>query len=721
MAARKPAAAASKKKSKAAARAATPGKKKRAQQASAAKKKSRAKAPKQPEARMRWLEDELRRHQHLYYVKNRPEISDREFDRMLEELQQLEAEHPGLASEDSPTRQVGSDLDNEFPKFRHTIPVLSLGNTYSAPEALEWARKTAEESGVDTKIDVQWKIDGATLVAYYEGGRLKRAVTRGTGQVGDEITNNARTIRNLPARLARPVDLAVRGEVYMTFADFEEYNESLGNVYANPRNLAAGTLKHKKSSEVAKRPLRWKAFEGVFFENAKITDGGYRTEAERLAAMAELGLPVGDDTRVVAPSELEACIAEFEAARRKTAMPVDGLVLKIDNLPLREELGFTAASPRWATALKFEPEQAETTVRDIEVQTGRTGRVTPRAALEPVKLAGTTVSYATLHNADYIEKLDVRIGSRVRISKRGEIIPAVEEVIHPGKGKPYKFPKKCPSCGTKLIREKLGGDRETADWICPNSLCEAKILNRIIFFAARKQMDIGGMGERVCEILYENDFIRSLPDIYRLHARREELEELEGFGKKSVQVLLDGIEASKQREFRYVLPALGLREIGHSVTEILLSNGFHSMDRILALAQSEDAEARLNELDGVGPRTAQAILEQLNDPRILELIAELRKAGLRFASAAAVGPDDSLEQIFAGQSWCVTGSFEHFRPRDLALEEIKKRGGKTVSSVTSKTTHLLAGEGAGSKLAKAEQVGAEIVDEAQFRKRIGQA
>ena len=659
--------------------------------------------------RMRALEQEIRRHQQLYYQKNAPVISDREFDRLFSELQKLEKKYPDLASADSPTLVVGSDLDNEFPKFRHTIPVLSLGNTYSTAEALEWSEKQA--APYKTTVGVQWKVDGATLVLYYEDGRLARAVTRGTGQVGDEVTANALTIRDVPRRLKENVTVAVRGEVYMTFADFAEFNESIGWIYANPRNLAAGTLKHKKPSEVARRPLRWVAFEGHFprdvIRKLKLT-----TDQAVLKKLKSLGLPVSPDNQFVPVARLEATIEKFSAQKESVAMPVDGLVLKINDLEIRERLGFTANNPRWATSLKFEPEIGETSVVDIELQVGRTGRVTPRARLTPVKLAGTTVTYATLHNADYIAKLGVRIGSTVKVSKRGEIIPAVEEVVDPGPGRPYKFPKKCPACKTALAREE-----DAVDWMCPNPACPEKQLNRLVFFAGRKQMDIAGLGERVMEILFEQGYVKRLPDIYKLHEHRAELENIEGFGKKSVQVLLDGIEASKQREFRYVLPSLGLREVATHVTGILITEGYDSIDRIIALAASENAAEILTAMDGVGPRTVEALVEQIRNPEILSLIAELKAAGLQMA-APVRDATQALPQIFADQSWCVTGSFAEFRPRDIAMEEVRKRGGRIVTGVSSKTTHLLAGEGAGSKLAKAEKLGVAVVSEAEFLKMI---
>ncbi len=656
--------------------------------------------------RMRSLAPLIRRHNHLYYVEHAPEISDREFDHLFRELQDLEAAFPDLTDPDSPTRYVGSDLDTQFTKFKHTIPVLSLANTYSTQEALEWAGK-ARAAGAGIDFLVEWKVDGATLVLYYEAGRLRRAVTRGTGQVGDDVTQNAFTIRNIPHVLTEPVDVVVRGEVYMTWDDFDRFNEAEGFAYANPRNLAAGTLKQKKSRVVATRPLRWTAFDAYFSAQQP------RTDHETLARARALGLPVNADTTLVPAEKLPDTIMLFSAMRDQTSLPVDGLVLKVNSLSAREELGFTATTPRWATALKFEPESGETTVRAIEVFTGRTGRVTPRAALEPVQLAGTTVSYATLHNEAYIKRLDVRVGSRVRVSKRGEIIPAVEEVLERGTGRPFHFPKNCPSCGTKLTREE-----GAADWLCQNPQCAEKLIAALEFFCGRKQMDINGLGEKVVRLLFEKGLVRHPEDLYRLHERRAELEQWEGFGARSVQLLLDGIEASRKREFRFVLPALGLRDIGPNVTELLLNEGYRDIDSILQLADSADALERLEAIDGIGPRTATLFVEQFREPEVRQRIAALRAAGLQFAV-----PEEhalpALPPTLAGQAWCVTGSFARFQPRERAMEEVKRRGGRVVSSVSSKTTHLLAGEGAGSKLSKARELGVAVVTEDEFVRLLG--
>ncbi len=659
-----------------------------------------------PEIRMRELTEVLKHHQYLYYVKNDPEISDREFDSLIDELRKLEEAYPLLAAPDSPAKTVGSDLEGDFPKFEHTIPVLSLANTYSPEEALEWASKNREENS-DTLFDVQWKIDGATLVLYYEKGRLVRAVTRGSGQIGDVVTANALTIKSIPRNLSEPVDLVARGESYMTFADFQAFNEAAGSLYANPRNLTAGSMKHKKPGEVSSRPIQWVAFEAHFNHTH------FNSEKENLAYMARLGLPVFEDNRFVKYSELEKCIQEFTEKKESVPFPVDGLVIKVDDFSVRKRSGFTAHSPRWATALKFEPEMAETTIEKIEFFVGRTGRVTPRAMLTPVKLAGTTVSYATLHNADYIEKLGAREGAKVKISKRGEIIPAVEEVIDAGPGSPFLFPQSCPSCDNKLVREP-----DAADFVCSNPECDEKLINAIVFFCQRKQMDITGMGEKVVRTLFKKGFIRYIEDIYELKNKRKELENLEGFGEKSVRLMLDGIEKSREKGFRKLLPSLGLKEIGPNISEILIDEGYDSIDKIIHLARSEMAEEKLTEIDGIGPRTHEEIIRQFHDKKIIDRIEKLRALGLPLEISRTNDDTTLYPQIFVGQIWCVTGSFQQFKPRDIAMEEVRKRGGKTTTSVSKSTTHLLAGEGSGSKLKKAEKLNTHVVTELEFIKML---
>ncbi len=748
---------------------------------------------------MRILAEKIRKHQKLYYIKNQPEISDYDFDQLISQLQQLEQQNPKQVCPNSPTRIVGSDLTNDFSKYKHSIPVLSLQNTYCLTETLEWATKLSSDLPKATAkqllFHVQWKLDGATLVLYYEKGVLKHAVTRGNGQIGDDVTNNALTIRSIPHILGSSLNVIARGEIYMYYQDFANYNESHSSIYANPRNLSAGSLKHKKSSEVAKRPLRWVAFDCSVAKKKQ-----YIRDEDVLRDMESMGLPIVGGRQLVGLKDLARTIKDCEKKRPSLGFPVDGLVIKLDDLQLRKKLGYTANALRWAVAYKFPAETAVTRLKSVDFFVGRTGRVTPRATLEPVHLAGSTVSHATLHNADFMKKLKVRLGCQVRLSKRGDIIPAIEEVIDStGSGvktKKIVFPDTCPVCSSQLIRPT-----GVVDWMCLDNLCAGKRLSRIVFFCGRKQMDIASMGERVCEILFANGFLKEIPDIYRLDQHREKLEQLEGFGQRSVEVLLAGIRESKKKSFSQLLVALGLREVGPNVTEILISEGYDSYEKLRALfvlpmpnqqkvahllfIQYRQMQQQLRQTKGIGPnllyelikqladpkrqdfdvspqkkqlleqagyndlrqlrkkfftgfpinkaipvqiflswqenltrlsgidlQTASAIIEQFLDPRVEKLFNELKKLGLNLSTK-----QERLElglSNFSDQVWCVTGSFENFKPRDLALKEIKRRGGKTSNSISSRTTHLLAGLSAGSKLQKAQDIGIQVIEEKQF-------
>lgn len=642
------------------------------------------------------LSEFLKFHQFLYYIKNTPIISDKTFDEKLKELEELEKKYPEFALSDSPTHLVGSDLEQEFKKFEHKIPVLSLSNCYSKKEVLEWAQKTEAK-----KFLVQWKVDGATLVLYYEKGILKHAVTRGSGNIGDDVTLNAKTIRSIPVKLKETINLTVRGEAYMTYSDFQRYNEEIGSLYANPRNLTSGSLKHKKSKEVANRPIRWVAFD-AYLEFNDTSD--YKV----LQYLKKIGLPVFSDTVLCDFNDLENIIKIFEEKQKDLDVPIDGLVIKVDDRNLREELGYTSSFPKWAVAYKFEPDLARTKILDIEVFVGRTGRITPRAKLEPVKLAGTTVSYATLHNEEFIKKLDVRIGAEVLVSKRGEIIPAVEEVIDPGSGPKFVFPNTCPSCQSKLVK-----DKDSVDWFCPNTECDERLIQTLIFYCSRKQMDITGMGEKTIRTFFKAGYLRYIEDIYELPKYKEKLIQLENFGEKSIQIILDGIEKSKEKEFKILLPSLGLKEIGSNVTELLIENGFHSIDKIIELAKKDNAKEILMNIKGIGEEIANEIIKQFNDEKILKRIEKLKTFNLQWEQK--IQPMEiTLEPIFKDQVWCITGNFEYFKPREKALQEIQKRGGRISSNITSKTTHLLCGKDPGSKLEKANKNKIKIVTEKEF-------
>lgn len=652
------------------------------------------------EKEIRELEEKIRHHQYLYYVKNKTEISDKEFDLLFKKLQDLEEKYPKFASPNSPTQSVGSDLDNTFDKITHKIPVLSLENTYNTNELSEWINKTDTENS----YSVEWKIDGASIVLYYEKGHLDKAVSRGTGGIGDDITANVRTIKNIPLVLKEPVTIYVRGEVYMTYEEYEEFNEESGGKYANPRNLTSGSIKLKNSSQTARRPLRICTYDGYFPEGY----GKIKTHSEMLKYMKSLNLPVSDDNVIVKAKDILKEVEKFKKKKEKLGFPTDGLVIKLDSLAKRDALGSTAHSPRWARAFKFDALLKESKIIKIDFAVGRTGKITPRAEIEPVQLAGTTVKFATLHNQDYINELGIGIGARVKIAKRGEIIPAVEEVVEQGPEGVFQLPDKCPCCGTKLTKVE-----ESVDIFCTNKKCPDREKNNLIFFCQKKQMDIEGLGEKQIENLYNLNFVKSIPAIYDLEKRKDELAEIDGFGKKSVKIILDGIEKSKSKDLRFVLPSLGFQEIGHKVTEILIDHGYDTIDKLVELVKSKNAEEELTSIHGLGPQTIKALLSTFKDKDVLNLIEVLKKKGLNFKAKLA---EKSDIQPFLEQSWCVTGSFQNFQPRDKAMDLIVKHGGRKVTSVSSKTTHLLAGEGAGSKLEKAQELGVIVVNEEEFMK-----
>jgi DNA ligase (NAD+) len=644
------------------------------------------------------LEAEIRFHQDLYYVKNKPTISDFEFDLLFKKLQTLEEKYPEFASINSPTKIVGSDLDNSFEKFTHKIPVLSLTNTYNSGELSEWLLKT----GIDEEYSLEWKIDGASIVLYYENGKLEKAVTRGSGGVGDDVTENIRTIKNIPLILKEKITMYLRGEVYMGFTDFEKFNNLHDGKYANPRNLSAGSIKHKHSSQVSKRPLKIFTYDGFFPDGY----GKIKTHAEMLDFMRAQNLPVSADTINLKGKDIVKKIDEFKLKKETLDFPTDGLVIKLNRFDLRDNLGNTAHSPRYARAFKFDALMKESTIINIDFAIGRTGKITPRAEIEPVSLAGTTVRFATLHNQDYINELGVGIGARVLVAKRGEIIPAVEEVIESGKQGVFQLPNNCPCCGTVLFNVD-----DSVDKFCLNLECPDREKNLLIFFSARKQMDIEGLGEKQIENLYDLGFIKKIPDLYTLNKRKTELEVLEGFGKKSVGIILEGIEKSKQKDLLLLLPSLGFSEIGHKVTELLIEHGFDSIEKIIDIAKSKTASEELLNIHGFGERIVESFIKTFKDKSVLKTISSLQKLGLNFS---AKKKEKSDQQIFLNQSWCVTGTFEKFQPREKAMDLIVFHGGKKVSSISSKTTHLLAGENAGSKLEKATELGIEIVRELDF-------
>ncbi len=661
------------------------------------------------------LRELLRRYQHEYYVLARPSVSDQEYDRLFDRLLKLERLDPELASEDSPTRRVGSDLTQELPEVAHTIPVLSLDKAYTAGELSAWMQKCRKAGGRRLSFVAEEKIDGSSIVLYYEQGRLTRAVTRGNGLVGNDVTGNVRTIGAVPLLLARPVKVAVRGEIFLPRPLFESINAGLGTPYANPRNLAAGTLRRVKSSEVAAVPLDIFVYEGHFERPPE-------THVAILESLEELGFKCNPRTGIFAEAEdqpglrqrhprwrvggfeeLEGYLEQSRRERARLPYDIDGLVVKVNELPVREALGFTGHHPRWALAFKFEAPEAESVVERIEVQVGRTGRITPVARIRPVKLSGSTIANATLHNQDYINLLELAIGDRVSISKRGDVIPAVERVIEKNElgNTTWKMPASCPSCRTGLVVQG-------AHHFCPNLDCPDQVRGRLRFFVGRDQMDIENVGPETLETLIREGLVREVQDLYAFDPGK--LLELPGFGEKKVELIRAGIAASRGRPFRRVLVALGIPELGQKAVELLCESGYCDIDSLLRLADRADP-APLLEIHGIGERTAETLLRELSRPELRARIEALRRAGLAMREQARKAQTGGR---FHGQLWCVTGSFAHFQPRDLAMEEVKKRGGKVSNSVTSKTTHLLAGENPGSKLGKARKLGIRIVEEEEF-------
>ena len=640
--------------------------------------------------------------QHAYYVLNQPKVSDQEYDRLFDRLLEIERDFPDLVSDQSPTSRVGSDLSAEFPEYSHTIPVLSLDKAYTQEELEAWIAKLAVQ-GAESFV-VEEKLDGSSLVLYYREGRLDRAVTRGNGEVGNDITANVRTIKSVPLVLPEPRTGPVRGEVFLPKSDFAKINQD--TTYANPRNFASGTLRRVKSKDVAKVPLKIFIYEGFF-------EGAPDSHWQNIEELKALGFPVNPRTRLLSgsqlASELAAFVAEETRIRPELDYEIDGLVLKVDDIPLRNRLGYTGHHPRWALAYKFESPQGLSRVLAIDVQIGRTGRATPVARIEPVSVGGSTISNVTLHNQDYIDSLELSVGDSVAVSRRGDVIPAIERVIDKAENAPpvWQLPPNCPVCGTAL--EKQG-----AHHFCTNFDCPDRLLGRLRFFVGRDQMDIEGLGEETVELLHDAGYLNDIPDIYRLPYER--LQDLQGWGPKKTALLQKGVQASLSRPYRVVLPSIGIQDLGPKVAELLIQAGYLDVDDIFALVDSGRGEA-LRDIKGLGDKTIARILATFEDPAFRSLVKTLRDFGLQFRAEAPAPASE--EGPFSGQAWCVTGSFETFKPRDRAMDHVKAGGGTVVSDVSSKTTHLLAGSGAGSKLKKAESLGIQVVSESEFLELIG--
>jgi DNA ligase (NAD+) len=650
------------------------------------------------------LRNTLRRHEHLYYVLDRPEISDAEYDELMRRLRALEAEHPELVTPDSPTQRVGGKPREGFVKVPHSSPMLSLDNALNEGELRDFDRRVRQLLGrAAFRYVAELKLDGLSMAAFYRDGVLQQAVTRGDGLVGEDVTENARTIRSVPLRVASALPrFEARGEVIMNRRAFEllnlERDQQGLSRFANPRNAAAGSIRILEPAITASRRLD-------YFAYFLLVDGApyHESHWESLQALDEMGFKVNPYRGLCADVDelLEFC-REWEGRRESLPYEIDGVVAKVDSISQQRELGWTAKAPRWAIAFKYAAEQAETVVEEIKVQVGRMGTLTPVAHLRPVEVRGVTVSRATLHNEDEIRRLGVEIGDSVIIERSGEVIPKVVRVTaHGAQRRPFVMPKECPVCGGAVVRE----EGEVA-FRCINTNCPARLKESILHFAARGVMDIDGMGEALVDQLVDQGLVASVAGIYKLTL--EQLVDLERMGKKSAEKLLRNIEASRRQPLPRVLSALGIRFVGER-TAVLLAEAFGSLDKIAAA----DLET-LQHAQEVGPKVAESIYQFFREPRNQELIARLREAGLQFECQIARKKDGALE----GLTFVLTGTLPRLS-REEAKARIEAAGGKVTGSVSKQTSYVVAGEAAGSKLDKAQALGIPVIGEPELIQMLG--
>jgi len=659
-------------------------------------------------ARIQLLRDELHKHNHMYYVLAQPEIRDYEYDQLLKELENLEKQYPEQYDASSPTLRVGSDIKTEFVQVKHRYPMLSLGNTYSKEELEEFDQRIRKSIGDEFFYICELKYDGIAIGLQYEKGKLVRAVTRGDGVQGDDVTANIKTIRTIPLQLqgdSFPDTFEIRGEIFMPHSAFDRLNATKQDAgeqpFANPRNAAAGSVKLQLSSEVARRGLD--CF--MYFLLGVDED----SHEEKLKLAKSWGFKVPDHfERCSSIDELFAYIEKWDSKRTDLPFDIDGVVIKIDSQHLQEELGFTAKTPRWAISYKFKAEQATATLLSVQYQVGRTGAITPVANLSPVFLAGTTVKRASLHNADQIKLLDLRIGDSVLVEKGGEIIPKIVGIKtekRPDESATIHYITHCPECETELTRPE--GE---ANHYCPNATgCPPQIKGRIEHFISRKAMYIDGLGKETIDVFFEKGLVKNPADLYALS--KETIASLDRLGDKSAENILKGLQASKSIPFSRVLFALGIRYVGQTVAK-KLADHFGTLEKLRSASFEE-----LTDVDEIGERIAESVTDYFSQEDNVRLITQLETIGLQFAEEEK---EKSEQQPLSGLSIVISGSFEK-HSRDELKEMIEFHGGKNVSSLSAKTNFLLAGDKIGpSKLAKAEKLGIEIISESAFYEKIGQ-
>lgn len=640
-------------------------------------------------------------HNEKYYNQDSPEIEDFEYDNLMKELIKLEEENPELKRNDSPSNRVGGKPLDKFEQVVHKIPMLSLSNAYSWEDLKDFDSRVREAVGSDVEYVVEFKIDGLSVGLNYNNGIFESGATRGNGIVGENITKNLMTIKNIPLNIDEKGELTVRGEVYISKKDFEEINkiqeEQDQPLYANPRNLAAGSLRQLDSKLTAKRPL------DIFIFNLEdINSKQFKTHSESLEYLKQQGFHVSPEFKVFKTmDEIIEYIKYWTEHREDLGFGIDGMVIKVNNLAQREQMGYTAKSPRWAIAYKFPAERKETKLLDIVVEVGRTGTITPTAVLEPIRLAGTTVSRATLHNEDYINEKDIKINDTVLVQKAGDIIPQVVEVIkekRTGEEIEFKMPEECPVCGEPTVR--LEGEAAVK---CINISCPAQIRRGIIHFASREAMDIDGLGESIITLLLKQDLIKDISDLYYL--KKEQISVLERMGDKSATNLINAINKSKENDLWRFINGLGIKLIGTKAAKILASE-FKDLDKLMNATEQE-----LINLEEFGQTMADSVVEFFKEEKNISVIEKLKEAGV---NTKLIESDDAdIPKIFEKMKIVLTGTLPTLKRND-AKEMIEKRGGKATSSVSKSTSFVLAGEEAGSKLTKANDLGIKVIDEEKF-------
>ncbi len=633
---------------------------------------------------------------HEYYILDKPTITDQEYDRYMQELTELEEKHPELKREDSPTTRVGSEVISEFKKVTHEIPMLSLGNVFNEDEIMSFDERI-KKTVSNPKYVAELKIDGLSVSLLYKKGKLVRAATRGDGVTGEDITHNARTIKSIPLTINKQIDIEVRGEIYMSKASFEKLNAN-GENFANPRNAAAGSVRQLDSKVAASRNL-----DCFIYHLPNPEEYNIYTHEDALKFMKELGFVTNPNNKKIDNiKELVSYINYWTENRSTLPYEIDGIVIKVNDLNDQKRLGFTARSPKWATAYKFPAEEVLTKITNIVFTVGRTGQVTPSADLEPVRVMGSVISRATLHNEDYVKSKDIRVGDIVAIKKAGDVIPEVVKVIkerRTGDEKPFEMVKDCPMCHEPLARKE-----EEAAYYCTNNHCPAKKIEKLIHYTSRHAMNIEGFGDRIIEDFYNLGYLKDYDDFYKLDTHKEDLMRLEGFGSKSISNLLKQIENSKSNSLERLLFGISIRHVGEKTADILARN-FQNIDNLMNASFEE-----INDIKDIGPIIAKSVTEYFNDEENKELIKKLKehKVNMKYLKETTTNQTEFTDKTFV-----LTGTLERFT-RDEAKEKIELLGGITTSSVSKKTDVVIAGKEAGSKRKKAGELGITIWDEETF-------